>query len=64
MSNSISVTTETESKGQKLKDEVVTPEVRRFEEWYARPENAGTGLLRIERDILTLYLHAKLSGRF
>jgi hypothetical protein len=65
MSNSISVVAEppTELKGMKLKVEVVDPEVLRFEEWYAKPENAGSSLLPMERDILALYLHAKLSEK-
>lgn len=66
MSSSISVVTETPTdlQGQELKDEIVVPEVEKFEQWFSRPENAGAPLTRLERDILTLYLHAKLSRRF
>lgn len=65
MSNSISVVADppTDRTGQELKTTVVDPEVERFTEWYSRPQNAGAGLLPMERDILTLYLHAKLSGK-
>ena len=65
MSNSISVVSEppTELDGQALKDVVVVPEVEKFEQWFSRPENANAPLTRMERDVLTLYLHAKLSGK-
>lgn len=59
----VKVQADTDKTGLALKVEVVDPEVARFEAWYAKPENAGTGLTAIERGILALYLHARLSGK-
>lgn len=62
-SHSVTVRTDTDKTGLALKNDVVDPEVARFEAWYAKPQNAGTGLTAIERGILALYLHARLSGK-
>ena len=43
--------------------EVAREEVLRFEEYFQRPDRGGTPLTKMERELMTSYVFAKLTGQ-
>lgn len=48
--------------GMDLVQEVIDPEIRKFEEWFSVPLRGNGPLTRLERELLRSYLYQKLTG--
>lgn len=59
---SLSAESPTEKRGKALVADVIDPEIRRFEEWFVRPENGNSSLTGMEKEVLRSYLYQKLTG--
>lgn len=59
---SLSAEPGTTKKGMELVTEVIDPEIRRFEEWFGKPENGNSSLTGMEREVMRSYLYQKLTG--
>ena len=59
---SILVEPETSLKGKELIDKVIDPEIDAFNKFFAKL--TGSGVMRMERELLRAYLYNKLDGKF
>lgn len=58
----LSIDPPTEKKGKALIDEVIDPEIKKFEEWFSKPEAGNSRLTPMEREVLRSYLYQKATG--
>jgi hypothetical protein len=48
--------------GRELIDQVIDPEIQRFNEWFQKPEHGNSPLTRMEVELLRSYLYQKITG--
>lgn len=58
----IRVEPETQLRGMDLVNEVLDPEITRFETWFSDVKRGNSTLTGMEKEILRTYLYAKLVG--
>lgn len=49
-------------RGTELVQQVIDPEIKKFEQWFEAPERGNGPLTPMERDLLRAYLYQKLTG--
>lgn len=49
-------------KGMALVEQIIDPEIRKFDEWFSAPNRGNGNLTRLERELLRSYLYQKLTG--
>lgn len=49
-------------KGMALVEQIIDPEIRKFDDWFSAPNRGNGNLTRLERELLRSYLYQKLTG--